>query len=358
MATTTPADTGQQPGSERLRRQSRTQRILARPAAGALLIVVFVWLVFAAISVARGNLAFLGPAGTLNYLDVAAQIGIVATAVALLMIAGEFDLSIGSMVGFAGIMIGIGVTIWGLPIWLAILMSMAATTFLGVLNGIIVVRTGLPSFIVTLATLFIIRGFSSVLTSVVTNITYIPIDRTLIEADPIAGLFSWSAPLGDTGASLKVSILWWLLIAVVGVYLLGRTRFGNWIAGVGGSSGAARNLGVPVARVKISLFALTALSASVLAAIQSMTFSSADILRGTGLELDAITTAVIGGSLLSGGYGSIAGAALGALTLGMARLGIVFADINADWYKIAIGALLLGAVVLNNWIRRRFAGLS
>ncbi|HUP54590.1 MAG TPA: ABC transporter permease [Methylomirabilota bacterium] len=355
MATTT-AETGPAPGSERLRRLSLTQRILARPAAGALIIVVFVWVVFAAISLAKGNLAFIAPSGTLNYLDVAAQVGIVGTAVALLMIAGEFDLSIGSLVGFAGIMIGIGVTIWGLPVWLAILISMAATTLLGVFNGFIVVRTGLPSFIVTLATLFIIRGFSSVLTSVVTNITYIPIDKDKIANDPIAGFFNWSTPIG-TGAALKVSILWWIVIAVIGIYILGRTRFGNWIAGAGGSATAARNLGVPVARVKISLFALTAFSASVLATIQSMTFFSADILRGSGIELDAITTAVIGGSLLTGGYGSVAGTALGALSLGMARQGIVFADINADWYKIAIGTLLLVAVVLNNWIRRRFAGL-
>jgi simple sugar transport system permease protein len=195
-----------------------------------------------------------------------------------------------------------------------------------------------------------------VLTSLVSNIPYIPIDPAKIAADPIAGFFNWSLPVGG-GAALKVSILWWLVIAVIGVYVLGRTRFGNWIAGVGGSGTAARNLGVPVTRVKISLFALTAFSASVLAAIQSMTFFSADILRGQGIELDAITNAVIGGSLLTGGYGSVAGTALGALSLGMARQGIVFADINADWYKIAIGTLLLVAVVLNNWIRRRFAGL-
>jgi simple sugar transport system permease protein len=166
-----------------------------------------------------------------------------------------------------------------------------------------------------------------------------------------------SNPDGST-TSVQVSIFVWLLIAIIGIYLLGRTRFGNWIAGVGGSGAAARNLGVPVARVKIALFALTAFSASVLAAIQTTRFTSADILRGTGYELDAITTAVIGGTLLTGGYGSVAGTALGALALGMARQGIVFADINADWYKIAIGTLLLVAVVLNNWIRRRFAGLT
>jgi simple sugar transport system permease protein len=220
-----------------------------------------------------------------------------------------------------------------------------------VINGIIVVRTGLPSFIVTLATLFIIRGLTVVMTALITNITFIPIDRAVVAADPIAGFFNWSA------GPFKVSILWWIVIAVIGAYILGRTRFGNWIAGVGGSASAARNLGVPVARVKISLFALTAFSAAILATVQSMTFFSSDVLRGRGLELDAITTAVIGGSLLTGGYGSVVGAAIGALALGMARIGIVFANINSDWYFIAIGTLLLVAVVLNNWIRRRFAGL-
>jgi simple sugar transport system permease protein len=349
------------PGSDRLRQLSLTQRVLARPAAGALIIVVFVWIVFAALSVGRGNAAFLGLSGTLNYLDVAAQVGIIATAVALLMIAGEFDLSIGSMVGFAGIIIGIVVTIAGLPVWFGIILAMGLATVLGAINGIIVVRTGLPSFIVTLATLFIIRGASSVLTSSVSPITYIPIDPTKIASDPLASLFGWNFQIslgGGATTSVQVSILFWILIAVVGIYILGRTRFGNWIAGVGGSSGAARNLGVPVARVKIALFALTGFSAAVLAAIQTTRFTSADILRGTGYELDAITTAVIGGSLLTGGYGSVAGTALGALALGMARQGIVFADINADWYKIAIGTLLLVAVVLNNWIRRRFAGLA
>jgi len=351
------------PGSDRLRDISLAQRFLGRPAAGALIIVVFVWLIFFSISVTQRGLdaPFLSLAGTLNYLDVAAQVGIIATAVALLMIAGEFDLSIGSMVGFAGIIMGIGITIWNLPVWLSIVMAMALATFLGAVNGFIVVRTGLPSFIVTLATLFIIRGASSVLTSTVSPITYIPVDPTKIASDPLGSLFAWNLPIqlgGGATTSIQVSIFFWVLIAVIGVYILGRTRFGNWIAGVGGSGAAARNLGVPVARVKIALFALTGFSAAVLAAIQTTRFTSADILRGTGYELDAITTAVIGGSLLTGGYGSVAGTALGALALGMARQGIVFADINADWYKIAIGTLLLVAVVLNSWIRRKFAGLT
>src|SRR6185436_1091787 len=318
MASTTTASP-RAPGSDRLRQLSLTQRFLARPAAGALIIVIFVWIVFVVLSLARGNTAFLSLAGTLNYLDVAAQIGVIATSVALLMIAGEFDLSIGSMVGFAGIVMAILATIANLPLWLSIILGMAITTFLGVINGFIVVRTGLPSFIVTLATLFIIRGASSVLTSSVTNITYIPIPPETIAGDPLAAIFGWNLPIetgGGATTSIQVSIVFWILIALAGIYVLGRTRFGNWIAGAGGSASAARNLGVPVARVKISLFAMTALSAAVLASIQSARFASADVLRGTGFELDAITTAVIGGCLLTGGYGSVAGALLGALALG------------------------------------------
>jgi len=358
MATTT-AGSASAPAPDRLRQISLAQRLLAKPAAGALVIVVFVWFVFVVLSLARGNTAFLTIPGTLGYLDVAAQVGIIGTAVALLMIAGEFDLSVGSMVGFAGIVIGICATIWGLPIWLSIVIAMVLATGLGAINGYIVVRTGLPSFIVTLATLFIIAGLSSVLTSVVTNITYIPISPDRIAADPIAGIFTWKLTFkfGEATADFQVSIVLWIVIAIIGAYILGRRKFGNWIAGVGGSPNAARNLGVPVARVKIALFATTAFSAAILATIQSMRFSSADILRGGGMELTAITTAVIGGCLLTGGYGSVAGTALGALALGMAQIGIVYASINADWNKIATGGLLLAAVVLNNFIRRRFAGL-
>ncbi len=212
MATTT-ADAAPAPDPERLRRISLTQRLLARPAAGALVIVVFVWIVFAVLSLIRntspGLPPFLTIPGILNYVGVASQVGIIATAVALLMIAGEFDLSVGSMVGFAGILIGICVTVWGLPVWLSILIAMAVTTCLGVINGLIVVRTGLPSFIVTLATLYIIAGMSSVLTSSVTNITFIRIEPTTIAADPLAAIFNFKLSFVFDGATsdLYVSVV-------------------------------------------------------------------------------------------------------------------------------------------------------
>ncbi len=181
---------------------------------------------FSVLSLARGSTAFLSIPGVLNYVGVASQVGIIATSVALLMIAGEFDLSVGSLVGFAGIIIGIGSTIWGLPIWLAILISMALTTGLGVLNGLIVVRTGLPSFIVTLATMFIIAGLSSVLVLGLTNITFIPIEPTLIAADPLAQFFNWkfSVKFDLATSDLYVSVVWWIVIAVVGAYVLSRPQ--------------------------------------------------------------------------------------------------------------------------------------
>ena len=142
-------------------------------------------------------------------------------------------------------------------------------------------------------------------------------------------------------------------IALLATFVLQRTRFGNWIYGAGGSAVAARNVGVPVARVKIILFMATAASAALLAVIQVLTFGSGDVLRGDGKEFEAIITAVIGGTLLTGGYGSAIGAVFGALTLGMTRQGLFFAGISADWYLAFLGLLLLAAVLVNNWVRAR-----
>ena len=335
-----------QPAAERLRRVGPVEAFLTRPAAGAALIAVVVWIAFAIVAGGRG---FLSLAGTLGYLDVAAQVGIIGSAVALLMIAGEFDLSVGSMVGFSGMIIAIAIGEFGLPTWLGVALAFAAALGIGFLNGLIVVRTRLPSFIVTLAALFILRGVTIGLTRFITGRTQVFIPREATAGDPVALLFTWQA--GD----FKVSILWWIAVAVVAAFVLGRTRFGNWIFGVGGSAVAARNLGVPVARVKISLFMATAASAALLASVQVLTFSGADALRGEGKELEAITTAVIGGTLLTGGYGSVVGTAIGALALGMASNGIFFAGIASDWYKAAIGVLLLGSVLFNDIVRRRIA---
>ena len=333
-----------QPADERVRRVGLVRLLLSRPELGAVAGAIVVWLIFAFLAGDRG---FLTMRGTATYLEVAAQVGIIGSAVALLMIAGEFDLSVGSMVGAAGMLVAIGIGEWGLPVWLAVLLAFAFALAVGGLNGWLVVRTRLPSFIVTLGTLFILRGLTIGVTRATTSTTQVRLGD--ISNDPIAAIFTT-----DIGP-ISISVIWWLLLAGIATFVLMRTSFGNWIFGVGGSAVAARNVGVPVARVKIILFMATAASAALLAVIQVLGVGSGDVLRGEQKEFEAIITAVIGGTLLSGGYGSAIGTVFGALTLGITKQGIFFAGIPGDWYQAFLGILLLGAVIVNNWVRTRAA---
>jgi len=317
---------------------------LSRPELGSLAGVL---LVFAFFALVAGDRGFLSARGTLNYLEVAAQLGIITAAVSLLMIAGEFDLSVGSMIGAAGMALAIPVAIWGWPMWAGILLAFATAALFGALNGYLVVRTGLPSFIVTLASLFILRGATLGFTRMITSRTRVSGLHQYAEGDPLAALFSGD-PLG-----IPISIWWWVLLTAVASYVLFRTPFGNWIFGVGGDAKASHALGVPVARVKVTLFIATAMSAALLAVIQVLDTGSADVLRGELKELEAIAAAVIGGNLLTGGYGSVVGGSLGALLLGMVKQGIFFTGINTDWFKVFLGTLLLAAVLFNNYLRQR-----
>lgn len=328
---------------ERVRRVGLVSVLLARPEIGAVIGAILVWIVFA---IWAGG-GFLTIEGTASYLDVAAQVGIVGSAVALLMIAGEFDLSIGSMVGAAGMVIAIGIGEFGLPVWLSVALAFAFALVIGFVNGYIVVRTRLPSFIVTLGTLFILRGLTIGTTRILTGRTQVGGFGSAVEADPISFIFTT-----DIGP-FSVSVLWWIGLALLATWVLLRTPFGNWIFGSGGNALAARNVGVPVDRVKIILFMATAGSAALLATIQVLGVSSGDVLRGSQKEFEAIITAVIGGTLLTGGYGSAIGTVFGALTLGMTKNGLQFAGIGGDWYLAFLGALLLLAVIVNNYIRQR-----
>ena len=329
---------------ERVRRVGLASILLSRPEIGA---VVGTVLVFAVFAVWAGGNGFLSLAGTASYLEVAAQVGIVASAVALLMIAGEFDLSVGSVVGAAGMVVAISIGIIGLPVWLSVILAFAFALVIGFINGYLVVKTRLPSFIVTLGMLFILRGLTIGITRAVTGRTQVGGLAASTNNDPIATIFT--ANIGP----FSISILWWIGLALVATFVLLRTSFGNWIFGVGGSAIAARNVGVPVSRVKIILFMATAASAALLAVIQVLSVGSGDVLRGSDKEFEAIITAVIGGTLLTGGYGSAIGAVFGALTLGMTKQGIVFAGIPGDWYQAFLGVLLLAAVIVNNYIRQR-----
>jgi simple sugar transport system permease protein len=328
---------------ERVRRRGKARRVLVRPEMGALGGAIVAWAFFAIVA---GNKGFLEGDGTIAYLEQAAQLAILAVPVALLMIAGEFDLSVGSMIGGAGMLLAISLTEYTTPVWLAVVMALAGGVVVGLVNGWVVVRTGLPSFIVTLATLFIVRGLTLVFTRNLTGRTQVGQVREAAGGDTFfVNLFG-----GHVG-KWPVSVFWALGITLVATFVLLRTRFGNWIFGAGGDPVAARNVGVPVRRVKMVLFVCTALGAALLALIQVMDAGSADVLRGEGFELQAIAAAVIGGCLLTGGYGSAVGAGIGALLFGMVQQGIFFTDVNPDWFQAFVGVMVLGAVLVNRFIR-------
>jgi len=333
---------------DRLLRSSVVRRTLLRPEMGAIVGAVAIWIYFAIVAGDRG---FLSARGTASYLEVSAQLGILAIAVALLMISGEFDLSIGSIIGAAGMIIAILSDEYGWSIWWAIGVALAVSLVIGFINGLVVRITGLPSFIITLATLFIIRGLTIALTRIETGRTQIGGLTSVRDFEPARQLFASRVPL--FGADFPIVILWWFVLTAIATFVLMRTPFGNWTFGAGGNEQAARNVGVPVTRVKISLFMATATAAWLVAVIQVIGSTGADVLRGTQQEFYAIIAVVIGGTLLTGGYGSAIGAAIGALIFGMVRQGIVYAGVDADWFQVFLGGMLLLAVLINRFVRNR-----
>jgi len=352
----------------RIQRASIITRLLRRPELGALSGVILIYAIFFALARDSGMFTI---DGIINILQVSAEIGILAAAAALLMIAGEFDLSIGSMIGFAGVVIGLSATVYGLPLSISFLIALVTCASIGALNGWITVKTGLPSFIVTLASLLMLRGLAISVTRYINGYTQIP-KITLHDPDSIVisifgarvfkPAFAWMADHGWIAAranglpvveGLPVSILWWVGLTILATWVLLRTQFGNWIFAVGGEESSARNMGVPVHRVKIILFSLTAVAAVFFASAQIMEVGSADTLRGTQKEFDAIIAVVIGGTLLTGGYGSAVGAMLGALIYGTVQIGILYTGIDSDLFKVFLGLMVLLAVLFNNYVRRR-----
>lgn len=356
---------------ERLAQAGLLTRLLRRPEAGAASGLIATAIIFALLP---GGGALFSVQGSMTFLTLSAELGIIATAAALLIIGGEFDLSVGSMIGFAGVVIGLTVRHLEFPLWGGILSAFAVAIVVGYFNGLIVVRTRLPSFIVTLASLFILRGLSIAITRAVTGRTQIPyiLDEIpdpwtaeLFNGHVLTGLFHWMGSMGwiatrSDGAPLvpgiPMSIVWWLGVTAVASYVLTQTRFGNWIYASGGDADVARNVGVPVARVKIALFICTACAATLLATIQVTEAGSADTLRGLLKEFEAIIAAVIGGVLLTGGYGTVIGAMFGALIFGLVQMGIFFTGIDTDWFKVFLGIVILVAVLVNNYIRSKALG--
>ncbi len=354
MSTTQPSPSPAAPppavpvADERLANISLASRILRRPEIGALLAAVVVAIFFWS-----QNSLFLQLDGIANWTDVASTIGIPAVLVALLMIGGEFDLSAGVMTGSAGLMLGILATEVGMNIWIAIALTLIAATAVGFGNGYMVMKTKLPSFIVTLATFFILQGVNLGVTKAITNQVSVSGLDTASGYDSAYKIFGghfWSPH------DFQVTVLWWIAVTILGTWVLARTRVGNWIFGVGGDANAARNVGVPVARVKIGLFMTTSFVCALTGIMIALRLASTQAGQGVGAEFQFIIAAVVGGCVLTGGFGSAIGASLGATIIGMAFIGIQFSGWNTDWRYLFLGVILLVAVLVNNYIRKRAEG--
>ncbi|MEP0962911.1 MAG: ABC transporter permease [Roseobacter sp.] len=356
---------------ERIKEESFFSRMMKRPELGAIAGVILVTVFF----LITADPAMFTLAGFMNFMSPAAQLGILAIGAALLMVGGEFDLSVGSMVAFTGLFFGACVVTFGMPLIIAIPATLVFAACVGAGNGQIVLATGLPSFIVTLAFLFIFRGLSLVgLKWATGGSTQLRGVRDATENDWLTPLFAGDAfpglftKLADAGmiatfkngtpkvTGIPVEIIWFVIIALLATYVLQKTPFGNWIFASGGDSNAASNSGVPVKRVKLILFMITACCAALVAIITVLDSGSTDARRGFQKEFEAIIAAVIGGCLLTGGYGSAIGAFFGAIIFGMVLIGLTYTDIDQDWYLVFLGGMLLVAVLFNNMIRKRVTG--
>lgn len=340
MATATAVD-------ERVSSSSSLTKVLKRPESGAMVaaLAIFIWF-----SVSTD--AFATSGGSSTWLLGSSTIGIMAVAVALLMIGGEFDLSAGAMTGFTGLVVGIMTTEYGLNIWAAIGLSLVLALSIGALNGILVMKTGLPSFIVTLGTFFVLQGIDLAGTKALIGQVAIQGMTKVPYYDQPKALFGSAVHWGDNG-SVYASVFWWIGVTAVATWVLLRTRAGNWIFALGGAEQAARQVGVPVFRAKVGLFMTTAGAGWLVGMLVLFRTSTVQSSTGVGQEFIYIICAVVGGCLLTGGYGSAIGAAFGALIYGMVNQGIVYSGWDSNWLKTFLGAMLLGAVLLNEWVRRR-----
>ncbi len=340
---------------ERLVPTSRVTRLLRRPELGSLMGAIAVFILFA-ITDASANHLWLKQAGLAAWTQQAAFFGILAVPVGLLMIGGEFDLSTGVMGGVTAIVMALLVGKYHWDAWLAVIATIAFAAVVGFVNGYVVVKTGLPSFIVTLATFFVLRGASVggvlLLNNNSTQVSVTSLHPAgLSSAKKIFGSSFFSS--GTLPSGYSTGIIWFILVTISATWVLSRTTFGNWIFASGGDQNAARNVGVPVRRTKIILFLGTALAAALVGIISFTQASSAVSEQGVGYEFFYIIAAVVGGCLLTGGYGSAIGAALGACIIGMAFEGVIYAGWDSSWNFVFLGVILFMAVGVNTIIYQR-----
>ncbi len=313
---------------------------VAKPEFGPLVLLIGMLIVFTAI-----NPNFLSLTNISNALTFTVELGLIALAMTLLMTSGEFDLSVGSVFGFAPVVMWTLFNTDAMALFPAFLLALAVAVGVGLVSGLFVTRLGIPSFLVTLGMLLVVRGSALWLTSGFPQRTWRAGDQWLAEL--LVGDFY----IG--GLRIYMSLIWFILIALLLHYVLTRTRFGNWIQATGGNPSAARNRGVPIRRVKLLLFMLTSAMAALAGIISSVRVSAANPNSGTGYELEVIAMVVIGGTVLTGGRGTIIGTVLGVLILRLMRNGIVLIGVPGLAYNIFVGAIILGMMALHAALERR-----
>lgn len=331
---------------ERVVRRSMLSRLLTRPEVGALLGAIVIYIVFFAVA---GPFRDVSSLSTVLY--VSSVYGIPAVAVALLMIGGEFDLSAGVTVTSGALVASMVSYQYTVNMWVGALVALVVCLLIGFINGYLVVTTGIPSFLVTLGTFFMIRGLNLAITKVVTGNVGTNDVSNIDGFNSAEKVFNYSFSIGD--ANIRITFLWWILFVLIGTWVLLRTHLGNWIFSTGGSAQSSRAVGVPVKKVKIGLFMFVGFLGWFTGMHILFAFNTVQSGIGLGNEFIYIVAAVVGGCLLTGGYGSVIGAAIGAFIFGMTNQGIVYAGWNPDWFYFFLGALLLGAILLNNFVRQR-----
>lgn len=322
-----------------------SNRLLARPEVGALVaaIVIFIFFLIVAPS-------FRSAPSLFTVLYQSSTIGIVAVAVGMLMIGGEFDLSAGVLVTSAGLLNGMFCYQLGINLWVGTLLSLIFCLFVGFLNGYLVMRTGIPSFLITLGTFFVLQGANLGVTKLVTGSVASPNIDQMGGYKALNFVFAHVFQIGPV--QLNITVLWWIVFAVLSAYILQRTRIGNWIYAVGGNAASARAVGVPVLRVKVGLFMTVAFLGWFTGMHYLYNFNTLQAGNGVGNEFLYIIAAVVGGTLLTGGYGNAIGVAIGAFIFGMTSLGIVFAGWDPNWFKAFLGVMLLLAVIVNLYVKK------
>ncbi|MBC9728013.1 ABC transporter permease [Streptomyces sp. TRM68367] len=345
-AVNTPPASGPKQTDGRTARRPLALRLLARPEVGVFLgaVAVFVFFLVAAPSLRQGS-------SIATVLYQASTIGIMVVPVALLMIGGEFDLSSGVAPIASALTASMTAFQLTLNVWVGVLVALAVSLAIGFFNGWLLVKTGLPSFLVTLGTFMGLQGVNLAVTKLVTGNVATDDISDMDGFDQAKAVFASSFNVG--GVNVKITIIWWLVFAALASWVLLRTKYGNWIFSVGGNKDSARAVGVPVNFTKITLFMLVGFGAWFVGMHNLFQYNTVQSGEGVGNELIYIAAAVVGGCLLTGGYGTVIGPVFGAFMFGLVNQGIVFAGWNPDWFKTFLGVMLVGATLVNLWVRKQ-----